>query len=91
MPYIQVGIIAERDKNGNFLPPQPIYIHKSDGTDAKSEEAQEQVQDCDEFATRMAAKFKQYQNEMRRERKRIEKERKARRAALYADKQEGEQ
>lgn len=35
--YIQIGITAERDANGNFLPAVPLYIERTEAAEKSAE------------------------------------------------------
>lgn len=84
MPYVQIGIIAARDEDGNFLPSQPLYIQKSEREVMPSGLTKKQDADCDDFAKYMAARFKKYQEGVRKERRRLENGRKHRETALQS-------
>ena len=52
--YIQIGVIAARDPDGNFLPAQPIYKRATPELEVAQEKAERDI------ARIFAEKMKQY-------------------------------
>lgn len=78
MAFIQVGIIAYRKPNGEFLPAKPIYEEIPDDQLTKSKTTKQDELACNEIAKLLAHKYKQYVDGCRAEKIRIKNDNKKR-------------